>query len=192
MHPGVVSLTVGGQRLSDEAGKPRPPRAFERGRHSCVDIDRCWNDGVVESELDVDARAAATAATTAATVPAGSVRPDSAQRATRSATTGSGVGRIPLGQIGQAGIVGEHLDDRHHTIDALLEPLDLQLLVPQRQGHNQAGLTAQPCDPLDAGRSYDRWAGRTGSPRRHRRRGCASSDVGGHERVELAVTEVLQ
>ena len=55
MHPGVVSLTVGGQRLSDEAGKPRPPRAFERGRHSCVDIDRCWNDGVVESELDVDA-----------------------------------------------------------------------------------------------------------------------------------------
>ena len=55
MHPGVVSLAVGGQCLSDEAGKPWPPRAYEHRRHSRVEVERCWSNGVVEPELDLDA-----------------------------------------------------------------------------------------------------------------------------------------
>ena len=45
MHPGVVSLAVGGQRLSDEAGKPWPPRACEHRRHSRVEVERRWSNG---------------------------------------------------------------------------------------------------------------------------------------------------
>ena len=46
--------------------------------------------------------------------------------------------RGPGGEVVEAGVVGEHLGDRLDHADALLEPLDVQLLVPERQGDGQA------------------------------------------------------
>ena len=47
---------------------------------------------------------------------------------------------FPAGEVGEAGVVREHLDDRLDHADALLQPLDLELLVPERQADHQARL----------------------------------------------------
>ncbi len=41
---------------------------------------------------------------------------------------------LPGGQVGETGVVGEDLDDRSPQAEALLDPLDVEDLVPQHQG----------------------------------------------------------
>src|SRR3546814_9608913 len=56
----------------------------------------------------------------------------------RQSPSGVGRERIPCGEVFEALVVGEHLGDRLDHTDALLQALDLQLLVPDRQRDRQA------------------------------------------------------
>ena len=52
----------------------------------------------------------------------------------------SALGVVPVGEVGQAGVVGEHLDQRDVEAEALLQALDLELLVLEHQRDHHARL----------------------------------------------------
>src|ERR1700722_18257126 len=87
------------------------------------------------AELSVEATITTPVAknTTSSTVLTGSV-----PFAVRVRSGDGDAGGVPPSQVSQARVVREHLDDRLVQPEALLNAFDVQLLVPQHEGHDEA------------------------------------------------------